>query len=148
MLWPDPAQRPRIAEIRDNLIARISEAEHQGWLGEIEGLKISLAGAHDKLAQIDRRARRQPVNLGIPAIPASQVRDPVRTSVRFIHHRAECPSSENHVLPQPAVLPPQLSQLPPLGAGQPPVLPGPRVPLGLLDPLRTAVSVRSKSFAT
>ena len=30
MLWPDPTQRPRLAEIRDNLIARISEAEHQG----------------------------------------------------------------------------------------------------------------------
>jgi hypothetical protein len=71
MLWPDPAQRPRIAEIRDNLIARLSEAEHQGWLGEVEGLKISLAGANDKLAQIDRPAPRQPVNLGIPAIPAS-----------------------------------------------------------------------------
>ena len=70
MLWPDPAQRPRIAEIRDNLTARISEAEREGWLGEIEGLKISLAGANDKLAQIDRRARRQPVDLGIPAIPA------------------------------------------------------------------------------
>jgi hypothetical protein len=71
MLWPDPAQRPRIAEIRDNLTARIAEAEHEGWLGEIEGLNISLAGASDKLAQIDRRTRRQPVDLGIPAIPAS-----------------------------------------------------------------------------
>ena len=71
MLWPDPAQRPRIAEIRDNLTARISEAEHEGWIGEIEGLKISLAGANDKLAQIDRRTRNQPIDLGIPA-PASQ----------------------------------------------------------------------------
>ena len=50
---PDPAQRPRIAEIRDNLIARIGEAEREGWHGEAEGLKISLAGASDKLAQID-----------------------------------------------------------------------------------------------
>ncbi len=39
MHWPDPAQRPRIAEIRDNLIARIAEAEREGWLGEVEGLK-------------------------------------------------------------------------------------------------------------
>jgi hypothetical protein len=69
MLWPDPAQRPRIADIRHNLIARISEAEREGWLGEIEGLQISLAGANDKLAQIDRRTSRQPVNLGIPATP-------------------------------------------------------------------------------
>ena len=80
MLWPDPAQRPRIAEIRDNLTARIAEAEREGWLGEIEGLKISLAGAGDKLAQIDRRARRQPVDPGIPATPASShPRDTVHT---------------------------------------------------------------------
>jgi Phage integrase family len=67
MLWPDPAQRPRIAEIRDNLTARISEAEREGWLGEIEGLKISLAGAKDKLVQIDRRSKTyNQVDLGIP----------------------------------------------------------------------------------
>jgi len=65
MHWPDPAQRPRIAEIRDNLTARIAEAEREGWLAEIEGLKVSLAGAEDKLAQIDRRTGRNgPVSLG------------------------------------------------------------------------------------
>ena len=70
MLWPDPAQRPRLAEIRDNLDARIAEAEREGWLGEIEGLQVSLAGANDKLAQIDRRTGgRQPVDLGLPAMP-------------------------------------------------------------------------------
>ena len=69
MLWPDPAQRPRLAEIRDNLTARIAEAEREGWLGEIEGLQISLAGANDKLAQIDRRGGRQPVDLGFPTLP-------------------------------------------------------------------------------
>jgi integrase-like protein len=67
MHWPDPAQRSRIAEIRDNLTARIAEAEREGWLGEAEGLKISLAGAEDKLAQIDRRARPATVALGMPA---------------------------------------------------------------------------------
>jgi hypothetical protein len=61
--WPDPAQRPRIAEIRDNLIARIAEAEREGWPGETEGLKTSLAGAEEKLAQIDRRSH---VDLGMP----------------------------------------------------------------------------------
>ena len=59
---------PRIAEIRDNLIARIAEAEREGWPGEVEGLKISLAGAEDKLTQIDRRSRNDPVHLGIPAV--------------------------------------------------------------------------------
>ena len=69
MHWPDPAQRHRIAEIRDNLNARIAEAEREGWLGEIEGLRISLAGTEDKLAQIDRRSGHAgPVDLGT-AIP-------------------------------------------------------------------------------
>jgi hypothetical protein len=67
--WPDPAQRGRLAEIRDNLTARIAEAEREGWLGEAEGLKVSLAGAEDKLAQIDRRSRNGPVELGLPAPP-------------------------------------------------------------------------------
>jgi len=72
MHWPDPAQRHRIAEIRDNLIARIAEAEREGWLGEIEGLKISLAGADDKLAQIDRRSQaRTTVSLGMPGVPGA-----------------------------------------------------------------------------
>lgn len=66
MLWPDPAQRDRLIEIRDNLTARIAEAEHEGWLGEIEGLQVSLAGANDKLADIDRRTST-PVNLGWPS---------------------------------------------------------------------------------
>jgi integrase len=77
---PDPAQRARIAEIRDNLTARIAEAEREGWAGEAEGLKVSLAGADDKLAQIDRRVRTQPVELGIPIVTASrQPSDSVRT---------------------------------------------------------------------
>ncbi|MGW6405388.1 hypothetical protein [Streptomyces sp. NPDC055134] len=47
-LRPEPTQRTRLADIRDNLIARIAEAEREGWLGEVEGLKVSLAGAQDK----------------------------------------------------------------------------------------------------
>ena len=67
MHWPDPAQRPRLAEIRDNLITRIAEAEREGWLGEVEGLKVTLAGADDKLAQVDRRTRpATPADLGMP----------------------------------------------------------------------------------
>jgi integrase len=64
MLRPDPAQRPRLEDIRDNLLARIAEAEREGWHGETEGLQISLAGVRDKLSQI---AAPRTVNLGIPA---------------------------------------------------------------------------------
>ena len=71
MHWPDPAQRPRIAEIRDNLTARIAEAHREGWLGEAEGLKVSLAAAEAKLAQADRliARRRDAVSLGMPSFP-------------------------------------------------------------------------------
>lgn len=70
MHWPDPTQRNRIVDIRDNLQARIAEAEREGWLGEVEGLQISLAGANDKLTQIDKRTPRDPVALGMPTRPA------------------------------------------------------------------------------
>jgi hypothetical protein len=65
MLWPDPTQRHRLTEIRDNLLARIAEAEREGWLGEVEGLQISLTGAEDKLAQLDRRTSTR-TDIGIP----------------------------------------------------------------------------------
>ena len=71
LLWPDPTQRPRLVEIRDNLAARIAEAEREGWLGEVEGLQVSLAAAEDKLAQIDKRSRTAPVALGNPTLPTN-----------------------------------------------------------------------------
>ena len=77
MHWPSPAQRHRITEIRDNLIARIAEAEREGWPGEIEGLKISLTGANHNLAQIDRRTQpATPVNLAMPALRHPSGRPP------------------------------------------------------------------------
>jgi hypothetical protein len=71
LLRPDPAQRGRLEEIRANLCDRIAEAEREGWLGEIEGLKVSLAGTEDKLAQIGTALQRedQAVHLGMPAFP-------------------------------------------------------------------------------
>jgi hypothetical protein len=56
MLWPEPTLRPRLVEISENLADRIAEAEREGWLGEVEGLQVSLAGAKDKLDQLDRRS--------------------------------------------------------------------------------------------
>lgn len=70
LLRPDPAQRPRLVEIRDNLLSRIDEADREGWLGETDGLKVSLAGADHKLAALDQLARRTTtVHLGMPDFP-------------------------------------------------------------------------------
>jgi hypothetical protein len=69
LLRPDPAQRPRLVEIRDNLGDRIAEAQRDGWHGELEGLKVSLAAAEAKLAQLDALAsrRRAATDLGMPS---------------------------------------------------------------------------------
>ncbi|MFI9596716.1 hypothetical protein [Nonomuraea sp. NPDC052265] len=77
LLRPDPAQCGRLEEIRDNLIARIAEAEREGRLGEVEGLQVSLAGAEEELAQMDRRTPGgTAINLGMPRMtPAQPIRE-------------------------------------------------------------------------
>ncbi|MFC8125959.1 hypothetical protein [Streptomyces sp. NPDC057302] len=84
MLRPEPAQRPRLVEIRDNLIARILEAEREGWPGEIEGLQVSLSGSEDKLAQLDAAVDRkqQAVHLGMPTFPDLAIRTSSSSVVR------------------------------------------------------------------
>ncbi|WP_264890970.1 hypothetical protein [Mycobacterium kiyosense] len=67
LIWPDSAQRNRLVEIRNNLKARIAEARREGWLGEVEGLQVSLSAADDKPAQIDQRILTS-VDLGNPTL--------------------------------------------------------------------------------
>lgn len=72
VLRVDPSQRERLAGIIANLRDRITEAQQQGWLGEVEGLRTSLSAASTKLAALDRSARRDqqrgPTALGMPLI--------------------------------------------------------------------------------
>lgn len=76
LLRPDPAERSRLVEIRDNLLDRIAEAEAKGWLGEAEGLGVSLDGAREKLAQMDliTERRASSVNLGMPTFSEAAAR--------------------------------------------------------------------------
>ena len=73
MLRIDPKQRLRIVEIIANLSERIREAELNGWLGEVAGLKTSRDAAAKKLTSLDRsNAIGQPsasgrvTDLGLP----------------------------------------------------------------------------------
>jgi hypothetical protein len=62
-----------LAAGRARLRDRIQEAKLNGWLGEIDGLNVSLEAAGRKLVSLDRMRDRQPVgpvNLGIPIIIA------------------------------------------------------------------------------
>lgn len=61
MLQPDPAQRPRLIEIINNLHERKKEAAEKRWLGEIEGLEISIASAENKLQRMHTI-----VDIGLP----------------------------------------------------------------------------------
>jgi hypothetical protein len=69
MLRIDPAQRQRLRAIRASLAARIAEAEREGWTGEAEGLKVSLAAADARLAEAHATAARRntAADLGMPA---------------------------------------------------------------------------------
>jgi len=81
LLRPDPAQRSRIAEVSDNLVSRIDEACREGWLGEVEGLKISLAAARGKLAQLDElTSGPTAVQLGMPSTNRTPVTRPPATN--------------------------------------------------------------------
>jgi site-specific recombinase XerD len=68
----DPKARPRLIVIIANLKDRIQEARINGWLGEVQGLQISLDAAVDKLTTLDRLRRQRPntsaADLGIPII--------------------------------------------------------------------------------
>lgn len=74
MLRIDPKQRERIVEIIANLTERIKEAELNGWLGEVAGLKSSREAAVKKLTSLDRAAATAAqtasgkAELGIPVL--------------------------------------------------------------------------------
>lgn len=70
MLQPDPAQAMPLAEIITNLHERLREAKQRGWLGEVEGLEVSLAGARQKLQQM-RKLRTQATIQLTPQLPSA-----------------------------------------------------------------------------
>ncbi|UTT69362.1 hypothetical protein NMQ03_19590 [Arthrobacter sp. DNA4] len=65
MLRPDPTQRARLEELIEALRIRKIEAEDRGWLGELEGIEISLEAAQEKISQMVRQ-----VSLGMPVVPS------------------------------------------------------------------------------
>ena len=66
-LRPDPAQMPRLEEIHINLLDRLSEAQEQGWLGEVAAIEASIAAAGQKLTAMRQlAAKHTTVHLGMP----------------------------------------------------------------------------------
>ncbi|OZF03957.1 integrase [Rhodococcus sp. 14-2496-1d] len=69
MLRPDPTQRTRLENIITSLRERLAEATERGWLGDVDGLTVSLAAAQQKLIQMQRTA----TNLGLPSIQTERI---------------------------------------------------------------------------
>jgi len=67
-LRPDPAQEPLLLAILANLNDRLREATERGWLGEVDGLRVRLDAANQKLTQM-RKIRGQ-----LPLIQLGQTR--------------------------------------------------------------------------
>ena len=80
MHWPDPAERDRITEIRDNLTARITEAQHEGWLGE------------------NRRPQSQPRRSRRQTRPDRPARPPGTHRPRHTHHQPQTLNSNTPAL--------------------------------------------------
>ncbi|MPZ81045.1 MAG: tyrosine-type recombinase/integrase [Actinophytocola sp.] len=70
MLAINPKMLPRLDEIEDDLLARRARAEHEAWLGEVEGIDLTLTLLRQKRQETKRLARVAPVELGIPVVAA------------------------------------------------------------------------------
>ncbi|EEP73102.1 hypothetical protein MCAG_03429 [Micromonospora sp. ATCC 39149] len=68
MLSINPEMLGRLAELEEDLHARRTRAEAEGWLGEIEGIDLTLRYLTDKQQQAVRLSQVSgPTVLGIPA---------------------------------------------------------------------------------
>lgn len=72
MLHINPKMLGRLEELETDLVARLQRAEEENWLGEIEGINLTLAFLRTKRDEALRRARRPEVNLGIPKVRDAQ----------------------------------------------------------------------------
>ena len=70
MLHVDPRMLPRLQELEDDLMVRRRRAVDEGWLGEIEGIDLTLRLLREKQAGADKLTRRT-VELGMPGLRPS-----------------------------------------------------------------------------
>ena len=73
LLQVDPEMISRLDEINTDLIARRELAQTKGWLGELEGIDLTLHFLRDKRADAQRLSLVGPTNLGMPTIRVSGV---------------------------------------------------------------------------
>ena len=67
MLQVNPTMLPRLDELETDLLTRRTRAEQEGWLGEIDGLDLTLNLLRQKRDETRRMLRRS-TDLGIPRL--------------------------------------------------------------------------------
>ncbi|WP_405443689.1 hypothetical protein OG373_39390 [Streptomyces avidinii] len=65
MLQVNPKMLSRLAELEKDLLMRRKRAQAEQWLGEIEGIDLTLTFLRSKRSDA-ARTRREPVHLGLP----------------------------------------------------------------------------------
>ncbi|MCA1694215.1 MAG: site-specific integrase [Actinobacteria bacterium] len=68
MLAINPKMLSRLDEIEKDLLTRRTRAEHENWLGEVEGIDLTLQFLRVKRAETKRLTRIAPIELGIPSL--------------------------------------------------------------------------------
>ncbi|MEV5528101.1 tyrosine-type recombinase/integrase [Streptomyces prunicolor] len=66
MLHVNPKMLGRLDELEDDLLARRTRAETEGWTGEVEGLDLTLTFLRTKKDETRRWTKKPTVSLGIP----------------------------------------------------------------------------------
>ncbi|MEQ4723886.1 recombinase [Nonomuraea sp. B19D2] len=69
MLNVNPKMLDRLNKIETVLVARRERAQAEAWLGEIEGVDLTLTFLRAKRDESQRLVRRPTVDLGIPPLP-------------------------------------------------------------------------------
>ena len=72
MLRVDTKMLSRMDEIEADLLQRRARAEAERWLGEIEGIDLTLAFLRDKRREAHRLSRTAPIHLGPLPPPGGQ----------------------------------------------------------------------------
>ncbi|MER6948689.1 recombinase [Nonomuraea sp. NPDC000554] len=76
MLNVNPKLLDRLEEIETDLLARRERADAGGWIGEIEGIDLTLTFLHAKRDEAERQGSRSVVSLGIPSLPPRRRHEP------------------------------------------------------------------------
>jgi hypothetical protein len=68
MLQVSPKMLDRLGELEQDLLTRRARAEAEQWLGEIEGIDLTLTFLRGKREEAQRAARRPAISLGMPRV--------------------------------------------------------------------------------